>query len=468
MNSLPTGQQTAESSPKSNRNSAACENPYALPQTGEAARAAPNSSAAARPWFHAAWAIVAAFGAYFCMYAFRKPFTAATADDFGGLSVAGIDYKTLLVTVQVLGYMLSKFIGIKVVAEMPPQRRAIGVLALIGAAELSLVLLGVIPAPWNFPLLFLNGLMLGMVFGLVMGFLEGRCLSEALIAGLCASFILADGVMKSVGTILLTNGVSPFWMPAAAGLLFAPLVLLFVWMLSRIPPPTPQDIAERSARPAMTSAERWSFLQRYGLGLGLVVAVYVLTTVLRSVRADFAPEIWKSLGHADKPGVFTQSEIWVALGVVLINGLSFLIVSNRRAFFASLGVSAIGFVLVLVTWGLHWRGAIDGFWLMVLIGLGLYLPYVAVHTTVFERLIAMTRQRGNVGFLMYVADASGYAAYVVVMLVKNLQGAKGGVAASFPSLCLIVAGLSLVALGGCTWYFHRQTQADRSPRSEAE
>ena len=53
---------------------------------------------------------------------------------------------------------------------------------------------------------------------------------------------------------------------------------------------------------------------------------------------------------------------------------------------------------------------------MVLHGLGLYLPYVAVHTTIFERLIAMTRDRGNIGYLMYLADAFGYLGYVVVML----------------------------------------------------
>ena len=38
-----------------------------------------------------------------------------------------------------------------------------------------------------------------MVFGLVLGFLEGRRMNECMAAGLCASFILADGFTKSVG-----------------------------------------------------------------------------------------------------------------------------------------------------------------------------------------------------------------------------------------------------------------------------
>lgn len=36
---------------------------------------------------------------------------------------------------------------------------------------------------------------------------------------------------------------------------------------------------------------------------------YLLITVLRSIRADFAPEIWSGLGHGDQSAIFTQSEL---------------------------------------------------------------------------------------------------------------------------------------------------------------
>jgi len=55
-------------------------------------------------WWLSVWAIAAAFGAYFCMYGFRKPFTAAA---YEGLSWWGFAYKSVLVTAQVFGYMLS-------------------------------------------------------------------------------------------------------------------------------------------------------------------------------------------------------------------------------------------------------------------------------------------------------------------------------------------------------------------------
>ncbi len=190
----------------------------------------------------AAWSVVAAFGVYFCMYAFRKPFTAAS---FSGGSVFGVGEKTVLVTAQVLGYMASKFIGIKVVTETPPERRALGILILIAIAEAALAAFAVVPPPWHVVCLFLNGLPLGMVFGLVIGFLEGRRHTEALTAGLCASFIVADGATKAVGTWLLRYGVGERAMPALAGLVFVPPLLGFVWMLSRIPPPSARDVALR-------------------------------------------------------------------------------------------------------------------------------------------------------------------------------------------------------------------------------
>ena len=136
-----------------------------------------------------------------------------------------VEYKIALVIVQVLGYALSKVIGIKVISEMPPRRRASAILILIGGAELALVLFALIPAPWNIACLFLNGLALGMIWGLVFGFLEGRRLTELLGAILCASFIVSSGVVKSVGeSVMLAGWANEYWMPAVTGLLFTPLV----------------------------------------------------------------------------------------------------------------------------------------------------------------------------------------------------------------------------------------------------
>jgi hypothetical protein len=129
-----------------------------------------------------------------------------------------------------------------------------------------------------------------------------------------------------------------------------------------------------------------------------------------------------------------------------------LIVDNRRAFFASLAVALAGvglMVAALVGQRESWFG---GFTFMVLLGLGLYLPYVAVHTTVFERLIAATRARGNLGFLMNFADAIGYLGFVGVMLAKSFSSQKLEFLPFFITACWLAALLSaaFVAIG---WFY---------------
>src|SRR5262249_29681583 len=152
-----------------------------------------------------------------------------------------------------------------------------------------------------------------------------------------------------------------------------------------------------SARAPMNSPERWDFFRRYAAGLTLVVLLYLLITILRSVRADFAPEIWAGLQAVVSPDLFTWSEMAVAVGVLVLIGSAVVINDSRRAFFFALALSIGGVLLVAVALLALRAQAVSPFGFMVLHGLGLYLPYIAVQTTLFERLIAMTRDRGNIG-----------------------------------------------------------------------
>src|SRR5690349_1907606 len=115
-------------------------------------------------WVLSVYAAVCSFGVYFCMYAFRKPFTAA---GYEGLSFLHVDYKVWLVTAQVIGYMLSKFYGIKFISSMQGEKRANTILILILFAWIALLLFAVTPMPYNIIFLLLNGFPLGMIWGLV-------------------------------------------------------------------------------------------------------------------------------------------------------------------------------------------------------------------------------------------------------------------------------------------------------------
>ncbi|OYP30302.1 hypothetical protein CGZ80_22685 [Rhodopirellula sp. MGV] len=188
----------------------------------------------------------------------------------------------------------------------------------------------------------------------------------------------------------------------------------------------------------------------------MVVAIFLLITIIRSVRADFAVELWKGLGTEPDATLFTRSEMIVALGITLVNGLAVLVKNNRLAFFMSLGICGLGLLVIAMSLFAQQQGNMDSFTFMVLIGFGLYLPYVAVHTTVFERLLAMTRERGNLGFLMYVADAIGYLGYVGVMFAKDLVSTSDSFLHFFMTFCWFTVGISVVCLVVAWRYFHLQ------------
>jgi hypothetical protein len=59
--------------------------------------------------------------------------------------------------------------------------------------------------PYNVSFLFLNGLPLGMVWGAVFSFLEGRRFTELLGAGMASSFIASSGIVKATGRTLVVD-----------------------------------------------------------------------------------------------------------------------------------------------------------------------------------------------------------------------------------------------------------------------
>lgn len=234
---------------------------------------------------------------------------------------------------------------------------------------------------------------------------------------------MSSGFVKSVGRTLIQDfDVDPYWMPAVTGMIFVGPVIVFVFLLSRIPPPSVEDEQLRTKRTPMNSAERQAFFRRHAPGLCGLLLIYVLMTVVRSLRDDFAVEIWQEMGVSDTPSIFARSEFFVMLGVVATNGLAILIRDNRRALLTSLGLCMMGFLIVLAAVGGHLARVISPLHFMVLLGLGLYIPYVAFHTTVFERTIAAFRETGTIGYLMCLADAVGYLGYVGVMVYRNVAG----------------------------------------------
>ena len=367
-------------------------------------------------WVFILYVSLSSFTVYASMYGFRKAFTAAS---YEGIAFMGISYKVVLVIAQVLGYCLSKFYGIRIIAGMRPERRAVFIIGLIGTGWLSLLGFALVPMPYNFVFMFLNGLPLGMVWGLVFSYVEGRRVTELMGAVLATSFVFASGLAKTVGKELLNQGVSEFWMPFFAGAVFIGPALISTWLLNQTPPPTAADIAQRTIRLPMGKDQRRAFLRKFGAALIPVVSAYVMLTILRDFTEDFANELWTETGFKNNAAVFARTSTIVSLIVLAVIGGFFLIRNNYRAFQLNNLIIIGGFLLAAgSTFAYHVHVISPVIWI-VTASAGLYLGYVPYNCFYFERMLAAYRVPGNVGFLIYIADAFGYLGTVVVLLVKE-------------------------------------------------
>ena len=401
----------------------------------------------------------AAFCTYACMYAFRKGITAVT---FEGMAFAGVSYKIWLITAQILGYASSKGLGIKIVSEMSPGKRAVNLLLFVGIALLALLGFALVPAPYNIPFMYLNGLPLGMVYGVVLGFLEGRKQTDALVAGLTASFIFASGFVKTVAlTIKSSWGVTEFWLPFVTGMLFVLPMLVSVFALTLLPSPTDEDRALRTERRPMTGAERHTFVSTFRPGLVLLIISYVFLTAFRDFRDNFGPEILAGATTTNapiNPGIFAKTETLVALGIlVLMAGLQ-RVKDNFKAFALINGMILAGGLLVGGSTWAYQSGLLSAGTWFLLTGLGLYMAYVPCNGLYFERMVAAFKYVSTVGFLVTLADWYGYLGSVAVSLYKNF----GQATISFHDFFLYGAYVlsvfySLLVIGSFI-YFRRKFQ----------
>ena len=388
----------------------------------------------------------AAFAAYFAMYAFRKPLAVAGWGDVA-LHPFGVDYKTALVIVQVVGYAAAKLVGIRVMAGLGRIGRARAIFALIFAAWACLVAFALLPPAPGLAAILGNGFALGMIWGLVFSYLEGRRVTELLGAMLCGAFIIASGAVKSVGALLLQAGVPEHWMPAATGLPFFPLLILSLWLLERMPPPSAADEAERTPRRPMDKADRAAFLRDQGLPLLLLSSSYVVLTALRDFRDNFAAELWAGLGMGGSAAVFSASELPVAVIALGTLAALTLVRDNRKAMLAMHGVIMAGGAMLGLGTLAFQAGLIGPMPWMILAGAGLYLAYLPFNAMLFDRMIAVVGRAANAGFLIYIADTAGYGGSIALLLWRSLFAPQADWVPLFIT-CAHVAALLIIVLTG--------------------
>ena len=397
-----------------------------------------------------------AFVIYFCMYAFRKPFAAAT---FSEPDLWNIDFKVMLVIAQVLGYTISKFIGIRFISEHSRSRRALYIVAFIGFAELALLGYALVSHPFKPLMLFLNGLPLGMIWGLVFAYLEGRTITELLSAMLSASYIAASGITKSVGKWLMNaHGFNEFWMPFATGALFLVPLLLALFLIEKIPAPDEIDVAHRRKRVSMSKADRQTMFKRLAPGILGFSFILLLATAFRDIRDNFAAELWAQLGYASSASVFSTTEMIIS-AVVLVFLVVFVFFKNNVRALQLIQFSMVFGASILVgSTFLYEQTLISPFLWMTLSGLGLYITYVPMGSIIFERISAIFDFNSNAGFLIYIADAISYLGSVMVLLVKELFYPELSFFNFFTTIAYVVGVSILILLTFTFYYFNIKTK----------
>ena len=400
------------------------------------------------------YAAVVAFLTYTLIFGFRKSFTVCT---FDGMSFWGIGYKTLLVLSQMMGYLMAKFYGIKFIAELKRLHRYKIIFLLVGIAWMSWLLFAIIPAPVNMIFLFINGFPLGMLWGVVFSYVEGRKSTDFIGAALAVSFIFSSGFVKSVGSwIMVHYQISEFWIPFCTGLVFVFPLLLFVYLMEQIPPPTDEDIDLRMQRAPMSATDRAKFIQQFLPGIIATVVIYTFATIFRDIRDNFSADMWKEMGYLNKPAIFSATETPITLLILVMIGSMVLIKNNFKALMLSHVFIALGFIVAgLSTYFFSTKILAPMPW-MILVGLGLYMVYIPFNAVFFERLIASFRYTGNVGFLIYVADSFGYVGSVGVLLCKEIFKVKLNWVSFFSNSVMILSIAGLLITLYASRYFYKK------------
>lgn len=366
----------------------------------------------------ALYAAMITFLTYASVYAYRKPFTVAT---FDGIKFWGISYQTLLIISQGVGYMLSKFYGIRFISELKRMGRWKTAGILIGTAWLALLIFAITPPPYGMICLLVNGFMLGFLWGIVFSYIEGRRATDFIGSAMAVSFIFAGGFTRSVAVWLRDDwNVSEPWLGFVTGLVFVVPLIIFIILIEKIPAPDADDIKERTVRLPMNREGRRKLLKQFGLGIVVVTITYLFLTLMRDIRDNFMTNMWNELGYGKKPSIFTRTETITSIIVLAIMSLLVIIRNNFLAFRLAHVVIVIGFLIAGGASVLFVMGSLDGALWMQLTGLGLYMGYIPFNCIFFERMIASFRVVGNVGFLIYIADAYGYLGSMSVTLTKEL------------------------------------------------
>lgn len=351
------------------------------------------------------------FCLYTFMYAVRKPFSALTYEN---ILVWGINVKIWMVLAQLLGYTLSKFYGIRLLGKIKREDRSIYLVCILSLATVPLFLLQHLPTPTWPLLMFFNGFPLGLVWGIVFSYVEGRKYTEFIGAMLACTFVFSSGWVKSFGLYLQRNlelniNQVPFFTAIIA--LIAAAIVIFI--LEKLPPPNSEDKLLRNDRKPLNPIEQRRFLRDHGSILIPFVIIYGIFTIMRDFRDNFSAEMLTENG-AYSSDVFINMELKVSLVLLCLVPLFSWIKNHQIALNTTTFSIILGILTSLTATFLFIQHQISIIGLLMFTGGGFYLGYILINISVMDRIVGFSRESGNSGFLIYIADSVGYLFSLII------------------------------------------------------
>jgi hypothetical protein len=383
----------------------------------------------------------------------------------------GLEYKILLVAFFLFGYTTSKFYGIKFIPEVDPKKRGYWIVGLCGVAEIFLIIFGFVKYPYGFIPQILSGIALGPMWGLTFAYLEGRQYSEVMAAGMGVSTIVSSGILKSISKGLLDTGwIGEYWMPPFVGACFFPLLLLFVFCLESLPDPSEDDVDVKTERVQMDGDDRIRYIKEFWPAVITLTALYIFISAYRDTRDNFSVELYESLNVDEGAIVFTISEFIVGFSICIPIIVFTFMKINIWYLVAYFCLMWIGEGTLLIWTILIDTGHMKGLYYMVLIGVSTYIAEMPFNGILGDLILALFKYRANSSLFMYITDSFGYAASIVLLLIKNLASPNLSWGEFFIKcsyvVVAVVISLSIVSLVYLVIKLNRWTFPDEEDNEE--
>jgi hypothetical protein len=228
-------------------------------------------------------------------------------------------------------------------------------------------------------------------------------------------------------------------------------------MLTRIPPPSPEDMDLRTERIPMTNADKRNALREFGFPILCFIICYSMLATVRDYRDNFSIEIWNEIDVGWANSVLSTTEMISGFIVLIVIGSVSFIKSNLIAFRFTNLIILGGILLGGGATIFYKTGVIGPFYWMLLIGVGMFLAYTAIQTVVFERMIALFQIKANAGFFVYICDSIGYLGSVFLLLYKEFFMSEISWSEVLIQFLYIQTVLGLVLLSFSMAFFQRRS-----------